>query len=58
MEEEQKCNHCDDTGICKQGTDLYASCPECREASELDMAYYKGPVPCAVCKGKKVKTTN
>jgi hypothetical protein len=52
MTGKEKCDHCDGSGICKKGIDHNVSCPECIEASGLDMAYYKGQVQCAVCKNR------
>jgi hypothetical protein len=55
MDGKEKCDHCDGSGMCNKGIHNNASCSDCCEASGLDMGYYKGQAPCAVCKGKKGK---
>ena len=53
---EENCIHCDGSGVCKVKGET--SCPDCVEAAGLDMAYYKGVVPCAVCGGKGTVDNN
>jgi RecJ-like exonuclease len=51
MDGKENCAHCGGSGVCNK-INKDASCSDCVETAGLDMAYYKGHVPCAVCKGK------
>jgi RecJ-like exonuclease len=50
MDGKENCTHCGGSGVCNNINED-ASCSDCVEAAGIDMAYYKGHVPCAVCKG-------
>ncbi len=57
MDEKIECPHCGGSGTCDKFNDR-SSCPDCCHAAGVDLGYFQGFLPCAVCDGTgKIRKT-